>query len=376
MNALPVPGPLSGESVIARLVAKAKLTVAKHQSDVVFKQWQEDGPHAELHTKVLYSQSVLIRVGAILDDKSFLNFRTTIDPVKLAELQTSIELEGLRTPIIVVATMPPGHYYVRAGFRRTLAVRNLGWEEIPAVVLPADTPRSEEYWTNILENTNREKLSPYEIACAAKMMRDKFHITARSFAQKSGHSESYVSKLLSCLDRLPGEVLHSWKRGDRVPFEIYFKLSCMTPLEAIKNLRLWMGQHRIAVTETQVEDAFRKLRERRRGTDKLLTVRGIERTQRLITAIRMSKLPQREKELGQQIVEYCQGGRRRIDGIVNDWKHVTNHETEAPVFEDLDLENKSMVPLARSDEMEDHKRRMERAFEETADITQLPGEDE
>ena len=378
LTSLPITSPNEPpeESTLSRLANRARLKIAKRQSETLFEKWKESGPQAELHTKALYSSSELIEVDRILDDKSFVNFRSSIDPVKLAELQTSIDLEGLRTPITVVATMPPGHYYVRAGFRRTLAVRNLGWKEIPAVVLPADTPRSEEYWTNILENTNREKLSPYEIAAAAKMMRDEFKVTANAFAYKSGHSPSYVAKLLSCIDRLPGEVLHSWRRGDRVPFEIYFKLSCMTPLEAIKNLRLWMGQHRITATERQVEDAFRKLKTRRADSDKLLTVRGIERTQRLIMAIRVSKLPQREKDLCQQIVEYCQGGRKRIDGLVNDRDRVASTELMAPVFDDLDLENRSMVPLARSQKMEEHRRQLQQTFEDTNHPPELPGEND
>jgi ParB/RepB/Spo0J family partition protein len=365
------------DSPSARLVARARLALAKRQSESVFERWRQAGPQAEQHTKNLYSTSELIEVGRIVEDKDFVNFRANIDPIRLAELQTSIELEGLRTPITVACTMPPGRYYVRAGFRRIAAVRNLGWKEIPAIVLPANTPKSEEYWTNIIENTNREKLSAYEIAAAAKMMRDRFGVTGSAFAHKSGHSPDYVLKLLSCIDRLPGEVLHSWKRGDRVPFEIYFKLSTMTGLEAIKNLRLWMGQHRISSVETQVEEAFKRLKKHKGGTDKLLTVRGIERTQRLITAIRVSKLSPREKDLCQQIVEYCQGGRRRVDGIVNDWKHAgsqtfTNHETEAPLFDDLDLENKSMVPITRSDELEDHKRNMERTFREMQMTVESP----
>lgn len=364
------------DSPSARLVARARLALAKRQSESVFERWRQAGPQAEQHTKNLYSTSELIEVGRIVEDKDFVNFRANIDPIRLAELQTSIELEGLRTPITVACTMPPGRYYVRAGFRRIAAVRNLGWKEIPAIVLPADTPKSEEYWTNIIENTNREKLSAYEIAAAAKMMRDRFGVSGSAFAKKSGHSPDYVLKLLSCIDRLPGEVLHSWKRGDRVPFEIYFKLSTMTSLEAIKNLRLWMGQHRIVSEATQAEDALRKLKSRKQSTDKLLTVRGIERTQRLIMAIRVSNLPQDKKDLGQQIVEYCQGGRRRIDGIVNDKTNVSNAELAAPVFDDLNEGNGNLIPLARSDEMEDHRRNMERLFQEQADPTKLPGEKE
>jgi len=208
------------------------------------------------------------------------------------------------------------------------------------------------------------------------MMRDRFGVAGSTFAQKSGHSPDYVLRLLSCIDRLPGEVLHSWKRGDRVPFEIYFKLSCMTPLEAIKNLRLWMGQHRIAPDADRAEEALRKLKIRRASEGKLLTVRGIERTQRLIMAIRVSKLPQDKKDLCQQVVEYCQGGRKRVDGIVGDRDHVPNRELMAPALDDLDLAKGGLLPIARSEEMEEHRSKLERDFRELEEPRPLPDSDE
>jgi len=351
--------------VRSRLVAHARLTIAKHHAARELAEFQrKEGPQGEHQTKILYSHSQLIPVDKILDDKHFTNFRLNIDPDKLADLQTSIELDGLRVPIVVVATMPEGNYHVRAGFRRTMAVRNLGWSEIPAIILPADTPESEEYWTNIIENTAREKLTPYELASAAKMMRDRFGVSANAFAQKSGHSPDYITKLLSCIDRLPLEVLNSWQRGDRVPFEIYFKLSCMTPLEAIKNLRLWMGQHRIDNEATRVEDALRKLQGRKKTSDKLLTVKGIERTQRLIMAIKVSTLSEDRKELCKEIVEYCQGCRKRVTGIIKDKAPITD-EFEVPNKDIFALDTEpSMVPQVLSDEMESQRRKMEDSFRE------------
>jgi ParB/RepB/Spo0J family partition protein len=350
-------------STSARLVARAKLVLAKKQAELEFRKFQEEeGPQAEYQTTTFYGQSELILVAKIADDPRFHNFRTSVDLAKLSDLQTSIDLEGLRSPIVVIESMPAGRYYPRAGFRRLQAIRNLGWEKIPAIVLPADTPESEEYWTNILENSAREKLSTYEIACAAKLMRDKFGVAGTTFAKKSGHSPDFVSKLLLCADRLPAEVLHSWQRGDRVPFSIYHKLACMSPIEAIKNLRLWMGQHRIDTETSRAEDALRRLQTKRTVPDKLLTVRGIERTQRLLVAIKISRLPPETKRLCTEIVEYCQGGRKRVDKIVDDHKRVPVPDFSPPENDDLDPD----LPLPRINELAEQRRILEQTFQQTA----------
>ena len=327
----------------ARIVARARLVLAKKRAQETFDEYvEENGPQAEFQTSALYARSNLVTVDRILDDPKFTNFRRSVDPTQISNLQTSVDLEGLRAPLILIAAAVPGYFHVRAGFRRLQVVRNLGWAEVPAIVLPADTPESGEYWANIIENTNREKLSAYEIAHAAKMMRDRFNVSGTAFAQKTGHAQGYVSKLLSCIDHLPPEVLNSWRNGDRVPFEIYWKLSCMSPLEAIKNLRLFVGQHRIESSnpkdlEAQAESALARLQEKRHVPPKLLTVPGIERTQRLMMAIKVSpKLSERERELCKEVVEYCQGCRKRIEGVVDDHKRIRGTEFEMPARPDSD----------------------------------------
>ena len=309
-------------SIRSRLVACAKNTLAKRKAETVLRDFErEHGPQAELHTRLLYGHSTLIPVNKIVDDPDFFNSRLVIDPVGLTNLQDSIDLEGLKVPIVVVKSAAPGYYHVRAGFRRSMAVRNLGWHDIPAIVLPADTPRSEEYWINITENTSREKLTTYELAMAAKTMRDQFGVSASEFARKTSHSPAYINELLGCLDRLPSEVYQSWKNNERIPFSIYVKLSLMTPLEAVKNLRLWRGQHRIDDYATLASRALEKRRERKRDSEKVLTVRGIERTQRLMIALRSSKLSPEAKKVALEVVEYIQGCRKRIDGIIHDgWR--------------------------------------------------------
>ena len=142
----------SPKTTSAGLVAKIKLVLAKRQANRAFEEFQRDyGNQSEYRTRTLYAESVLVPVDKIVDDPKFTNIRLTVDSSKIADLQTSVDLEGLRTPVTVIEAASPGYYHVRAGFRRLQVVRNLGWAQVPAIVLPADTPESEEYWANILE---------------------------------------------------------------------------------------------------------------------------------------------------------------------------------------------------------------------------------
>jgi len=82
--------------------------------------------------------------------------------------------------------------------------------DIPAIILPANTPEPEEYWANIIEISAGSTFRPYETACAARMMRGHF-IKLHVFAQKAGLSQSYVENLLRTLDPPPDEILRTGK---------------------------------------------------------------------------------------------------------------------------------------------------------------------
>lgn len=310
----------------SQLVARAKVHLAKRQAQQVYDKFvEQSGPQGEYHSK-LYATTELIAVAAILDDPEFTNFRRSMDPQKLAELQESIQLEGLKVPIVVVQSPIQGYYHVRAGFRRITAIKNLTWDSVPAIVLPSDTPESEEYWINIIENTAREKLSTYELAQAAKLMRDRFKVKPSDFAKKAGHSVEYIQDLVLCIDRLPDEVIDRWRDGSRLPLKILVKLSTLTPREAVRNCRLWLGQHRIDASE-----ALKRLERKPEKSGKLWSRKGLEKLQRLHMAIKVSPLPPDTKRICTDIVEYLQGAKQHVPGLVKDRK-----ENEAENHSDSD----------------------------------------
>jgi ParB/RepB/Spo0J family partition protein len=201
------------------------------------------GPQAEYYTTKLLSSVILVPTDKILEDPSFVSFRKSFDPARLAALRESIRIGGLRTPITVTETEDRLHYHLRTGALRLAAVRCLKWTQIPALVLPFDTPDSEEYWSSIMENSVGQKLSSCELARYAKLMRDRFKVSASEFAARTAHTTEYVKKLLKCVDRLPAKIFQWWQLYDLrlMPFDMLCKLACENKRTAIGIFNLWIG---------------------------------------------------------------------------------------------------------------------------------------
>ncbi|MDP3262583.1 MAG: ParB N-terminal domain-containing protein [Tabrizicola sp.] len=104
-----------------------------------------------------------------IDPHALLRDRTTLDPTSLTELQTSILLDGLRTPIEVWRLTtprpqtdgPPHLYGLISGLRRLTAARALGLGLIPAFLrTPASLPAAMA--AMVTENEIRAPVTPWE----------------------------------------------------------------------------------------------------------------------------------------------------------------------------------------------------------------------
>lgn len=241
------------------------------------------------------------------------NIRLQANEEKLTQLADSMSREGLKVPIVVIATSDPEpRYYVRAGFRRLEAARRLRWKRLPAIILPHDTPVIDEYWTNIIENSSRSNLSTYEVACAARSMRDKFGIQPKEFALRAGYSDSYVDNLLRCITKLPAEIKEEWKNGAPIPVDFYVKWAGMQPKEAIREMLSYCNRHpKIARNWSPPS----KVREKAHPI-KMASAVGLSRMQRLRFATEVAReIEEKERTLCLQVIDYCSGARNDVPGI-------------------------------------------------------------
>lgn len=141
--------------------------------------------------------------------------RREFTPEQLAELEESIRQNGLLQPLVVRAAREGAadgaEWELVAGERRWRAVRRLGWAEVPVVVRELDDRAM--LVLAIVENVQRENLSPLEEAAAYKRLMDEFSFTQAEVAESVGRERSTVANLLRLLS-LPASVQGLLSRGE------------------------------------------------------------------------------------------------------------------------------------------------------------------
>ena len=117
----------------------------------------------------------------------------------LEDLASSIRTQGVIQPIVVrlLADKGPGNipkYEIIAGERRWRAAQMAGLQSVPVVV--RDVPDSDAIVMSLIENIQREDLSPLEEAMAVRRLIDEFGLTHEAAADAIGRSRVAVSNLL------------------------------------------------------------------------------------------------------------------------------------------------------------------------------------
>ncbi len=128
-------------------------------------------------------------------DPNFEQPRKNFDEDSLNELAESIKLHGVIQPIVVV---PVGRrFMIIAGERRFRASKIAGKTSIPAVIRHYTSQQIKEI--SLIENLQREDLSPIEAARAIKVLMNEFNMTQEMAADRIGKSRSAVANTLRLL---------------------------------------------------------------------------------------------------------------------------------------------------------------------------------
>src|SRR5499433_4326575 len=157
--------------------------------------------------------------------------RHFFDEEKLAELAASIKVHGLLQPIVVRPGQ--GGFELIAGERRFRAAQLAGLDRLPALVREVEDPLE----IALIENLQREDLSPLEEAEALATLIARHGYSHREVAELVGKSRPYVSNTLA-LTRLPDAVKSDLQRdGTEVSREILMGVAREEDPEAA--LALW-----------------------------------------------------------------------------------------------------------------------------------------
>ena len=107
----------------------------------------------------------------------------------IEELSDSIREHGILQPIIV--RKKGTTYEIVAGERRVRAAKSIGLDEVPAIVRALSDEETMEI--AILENLQREDLTPIEEAEAYHQLMDKLDLTQEQLAFRLGKSRSHIA---------------------------------------------------------------------------------------------------------------------------------------------------------------------------------------
>jgi len=207
----------------------------------------------------------------------------------LDELAASIRSQGLIQPV-VVRSLGKDSYELIAGERRWRAAQRAQLAELPALVKVV--PEASVPAMALIENIQREDLTPLEEADALKRLIDDFDITHQQAADAVGRSRAAVSNLLR-LTELPASIK---KLLDEGKLEMGHARCLLTlPEHDAESLALEAARNHWTVRE--LEDAARRAQNVPKGKAKS-------------TAARDPNITDLERELGERFatrVELAQG---------------------------------------------------------------------
>lgn len=170
---------------------------------------QQSAKNAEKDANVAVATGDNVVKIALIDiDPNFEQPRKNFDEESLNELAESIKVHGVIQPIVVT---PMGkRFMIIAGERRFRASKIAGKTEIPAIIRHYTSQQIREI--SLIENLQREDLSPIEEALAIRALMTEFNMTQETVADRIGKSRSAVANTLRLLT-LHKQVVYLVEKG-------------------------------------------------------------------------------------------------------------------------------------------------------------------
>jgi len=135
--------------------------------------------------------------------------RSLFEQESIDELTDSIREHGVLSPLMV-RSVSEGFYQIIAGERRWRAARAAGLSEVPARIVVADDKQALEL--AMVENLQREDLSPIEEARGYRALMEEFGMTQDAIARRVSKSRPAIANALRLLS-LPAELMELVLQG-------------------------------------------------------------------------------------------------------------------------------------------------------------------
>ena len=152
--------------------------------------------------------AVTLKISEIEPNRS--QPRKDFDEKALSELAESISRHGLLQPLLV-RPLTLGGYQIVAGERRYRACRMAGITEVPVIIRELGDTETMEL--ALIENLQREDLTPIEEALGYQVLIDEHGFSQEEVAQSVGKSRPAIANALRLL-KLPKSVLELVENGE------------------------------------------------------------------------------------------------------------------------------------------------------------------
>ena len=214
--------------------------------------------------------------------------RTTFDKGALTELSQSILENGLIQPIVVRESLS-GKYEIVAGERRFKAACMAGYQKVPCIVQEYTDLQSAQI--ALIENIQRENLTPIEEAEAFQTLIDMTGMTQQELAIKVGKTQSTIANKLRLL-KLPETVKEALKERKMTERHARAMLS-ITDQQVIDEITKKVIDNKMTVSET--EKVVREELKAHKKTNKVMVLTqsvkiALNTIKQAVNMIRMSNI--------------------------------------------------------------------------------------
>ncbi|CAB3395877.1 nucleoid occlusion protein [Kyrpidia spormannii] len=230
--------------------------------------------------------------------------RVAFDEQGLEELSRTIRTHGMIQPLVV--REKDGKYELIAGERRLRAAKRIGMITVPAIVRAMSD--SQAATAALIENLQRESLSPVEEAWAYRQLMELHGLTQESLAQRLGRGQSTIANKLRLL-QLPEAVqaaLMDRTISERHARALLALSDGETQVKVLSEIvsNEWSVKQTEARIKQLLEARVRKPRSRRTGISKDVRI-ALNTIRQSIDMIQKSGVPVEAKEEdGEEFYEF------------------------------------------------------------------------
>lgn len=233
--------------------------------------------------------------------------REDFDEIKLQELSDSIRQHGLIQPVTVRA-ISEDKFELISGERRLRATKMAGITTIPAYIREVDDDDIIAF--ALIENVQREQLNPIEVALGYKRLLEECDFTQDQVAKKLGKNRSTVTNMLRLLNLRP--TIQSALKTNKI------STGHARTLITIEDPKVQDKLLNKAIEEDwsvrQIEDAVRKLDQKKKSRNKLLK----EKDQKDVHLMEISNRLRNKYSTRVQIKKKNKGGEIRLEYYSDD----------------------------------------------------------